>query len=420
MHLRRIVGGFVISTRSAKISIVLGLLLVVVVAAVWILVRVFGVQNSIATSSELSSVEAEEGTHKVSQHFSEETKKTVVEATVATFELGPIEDFWELCVPEEFPDDPDAAFSFSLGLELSEECQEGFETYMFTRNPFLWRTGRSTTKFSFLVLDESMNFERVLGDPAGDLERIIEALGRPECRLEEGVGVNWELKEACHADAFLNYAEFRHFCSGDRAGIFWHSWPGRKSLTDGQWHKLVWQTLQEVNWLDDKCDAFGEFGKLDLAFELDRETYPEEFAWLAAFTEQRSKAKFTLDTLQELAARLGDEAAALLDTGQFFGSFVSLFASDPWKQIDSKEPLSKERLQGVMDLVIRLEQEEINFNWEWLVEHLCSTDEEDTDSQEPSCRTVINELYFEDMVSGPTLEAVSKFEQVAIELDVYE
>ena len=317
----------------------------------------------------------------------------------------------------DLPDDFDAAWSFSLELELSEECQEGFETYMLTRNPFLWRTGRSTTKFSFLVLDKPMDFERVFDDPAGDLERIIESLGRPVCRLEEGVGVNWELKETCHADAFLNYAEFHKFCRDNYSHIYWNSWPGRKPMTDSQRYKLEWQRLQEMHWLEERCE---EFGELDLALEPDRESYPEEFAWLAAFTEQRSKAKFTLDTLQELSARLGDEAAALIDTGQFFGSFVSLFASDPWKQINSKEPLSKERMQGAIDLVIRLEREEIKFNWEWLVEHLCSTDEDDADLQEPSCRTVINELYFEDMVSGPTLEAVSKFERVAIELDVYE
>lgn len=427
MHTRRNIGGLPISTRSAKIWALIGLLLLVVVAAVWILLRVSGVQNSTLTSSKRSSVEAEVGTYQILQL--EETKKTADEAASVVFELGPIEDFWELCVPQEFPEDLDAAWSFGLQLELSKECQEGFETYMFTLNPFLWRGSRSGAKFSFLVLDEPMNFERVFGDPAGDLERIVEALARPECRLEDGVVVNWELKETCHADAFLNYAEFHYFCHDNNVNIFWDSFPSFKDLTNSQRYKLEWQTLQEMNWLKDQCDEVR-----NSVPELGSESYPEEFAWLQALWDQRSEFVkqedsggfgtnsylAVIDTLRELAARLGDESAALLDTGQFFGSFISVLASDPWKQINSKESLSKERLQSAIDLVIYLEQENIDFNWEWLVEHLCSNDKDDADSQELSCRAVINELYIEDMVSGPILEVVSKFEQVAIELGVYE
>lgn len=93
----------------------------------------------------------------------------------------------------------------------SEECQTALETHINSINPYLWGATDENRQFNFVETDPPLTFERIFADPLGDLARVQDALSRPECLLT-GDQTNWELKETCHADAFLNFALFNRFC----------------------------------------------------------------------------------------------------------------------------------------------------------------------------------------------------------------
>lgn len=74
--------------------------------------------------------------------------------------------------------------------------------------------------------------------------------------------------------------------------------------------------------------------------------------------------------------------------------------------------------------------EEIEFDWEWVVRHICvpvelsPADAEEMGVGEPteikSCREIVHELRQLDIKFRPMLDTLDKFEQVAIELEVYD
>lgn len=100
----------------------------------------------------------------------------------------------------------------------SEECRIALETHINGINPYLWDRTIDPTPFALVVLDEPFTFERVFADPSGDMIRMQDAMSRPECLLK-GDERNWELKETCHAESFLNYALIHHFCFDQRAFV---------------------------------------------------------------------------------------------------------------------------------------------------------------------------------------------------------
>ena len=98
----------------------------------------------------------------------------------------------------------------------NEECSTAVERHIYAINPYLWGKENETwgkhRAFAFVNIDNPLTFERIFTDPTGDLARVQEALARPECQLGTDAEPNWQLNEACHADAILNYALVTRFC----------------------------------------------------------------------------------------------------------------------------------------------------------------------------------------------------------------
>lgn len=338
----------------------------------------------------------------------------------------------------------------------SEECREALESHVGTINPYLWGNYSFwyQRQFSFVVIESPLTFDRIFTDPSGDFAKVQDAMSRSECLLENGTTMNFELRQTCNADALLNYALLNRYCffgeTGSRTYV-------EKNLTPDQSNEMWTQDLEEL-WVRTKCKEF------DSELELTEDRYPELTKLLSSLANRKSlrftllkhqrsifpertyseilPASFWISALIEMAARLGDEAAALTsesafqDEGRYLGRFRELEFNPTWREIRQKEEPSQDRLIQTFHFLSIVESMDIEFNWESLVRHLCeppyphhkldprtagSYAEWQEESAEPkSCRAVINELYIDGDLSDSVLELIEKFENIALELDVYD
>lgn len=379
--------------------------------------------ETISRVSQLNTSEVADNSNVVDPQLE---RTTPIETTTESFVASSSADVWEICGRAELPIDQEsvASFDFDQYIELSDDCIAALEDRLFTMNPFTWRG--YAPAFSFFELENPLTFERIFSDPDGNLQRIILAMNDPECLLENGTKVNWALKERCHAEAFMNYAEFYHVC-------FRHgSSPTRTWLAPRTAKTFVqkWKEMLEEHWIKQQCNKF------DSTIAI-HESHPEQFETLVAmgmpeFDESKEtlrehyptdfqKKHFVYNTMIEFAARLGDQSAALTYKGQPYGQLSGLFSSEPWNtiQIAYDDP-SRERVEQALDFISLLEPFKVQFNWEWLVEHMCYRSDDDESDNPVSCRDIVYDMHTVDQVEGRQLELVNKFEQVAIELGVYE
>ena len=335
----------------------------------------------------------------------------------------------------------------------SIECQTALETHMNAVNPyhFLWSgPWDRDSPIHFVVLDDPLTFERVFADPTGDVDRMQDALSRPECLLT-GNDTNWELKETCHADALLNYALINTLCFNRFDSVFRAS--GVHYAPDDhptpEQDRLMWKQDFEDAWVDAKCMG------LDPELKLDSDRYPVLYEFARPVSEFESEERKISALLVELAARLGDDTAGLTNSdpyrnyppgngykyGRFskvlakysFGSLIE-FGAFMRKYRPSDEPtelsLKAFSFLTIMDAPKSNTGEDIEFDWEWVVRHICvpvelsPTAAEEMGADEPteiqSCREIVHELRQLDIKFRPVLDTLDKFEQVAIELGVYE
>ena len=371
------------------------------------------------------------------------------------FPVGSVE---EACALNEFPSYWVAYEKGTRGevqnraLE-SVECQTALENSIKTSNPYLWN-GRTHEQraFAFVELDEPLTFERIFSDPAGDLARVQDALSRPECLLK-GEKKNWELKEICHAESFFNYALINHLCFD---GGYWRrNWPVYYSAEDNptlEQDRVMWKQSLEVSWLGEKCE------QLDTTLKI-TEIHPSllELMPHRNFSDDDAMRFHTEDLLTKLAARLGDDAAGLTERrlgfgppggGGQYGKFAELLVSEEWQSLIkagatwraydtqwSVKELSMENFLRAFNLLARFDNtsreqhDEIQFDWQAVVQHLCvPTYERPVDEEQmgikrveySTCKEVVHEIRQKGIIFPPLVKMLDKFEQVALELDVYE
>ena len=323
----------------------------------------------------------------------------------------------------------------------SEECRDALEAHIKSLNPYLWMQGQSANQFALVKLENPLTFERVFADPDGDFDRVRDALSRPECLLKNGT-VNWELNEECHADAFLNYALINRFCFDDGVDDRERAYYEREDNPTPEQDRLMWKQSLEDTWVREKCERVNETLSLEHHLEL--------YETILTFHDDQDRLRPSSNViLIELAARLGDNAAGLTksfignpwfaqdsqhENGYKYGRFAELLGSDAWKQeqfVAKKEPNS-ERFEEVITLLTFLEarrpdpRDEIEFDWEWIVQHFCTPPYQksawdDEESAEPkSCQEIVHEIRQRDIKFAPLVSTLDKFEQLALELDVYE
>ena len=336
----------------------------------------------------------------------------------------------------------------------SDECRTALEAQMSANNPQHFLVSGLPYSFSLaelVILEDPLTFERIFADPTGDLLRVQDALSRPECLLT-GDETNWELQENCHADALLNYAFVNLFCFGegienrirpvDKGKDY--SNPYREHLTPEE-DRMLWKQDLEDSWVVAKC------GALDPTLDFTTEHHPELHALVMSWRNvpENSFSKGAVTLLVELAARLGDEAAGLsqtdfsLDTigdnfrgeGYMFGRIYNLVGNGDWSWVFKEEP-SADRFLEAFHVLARLDspksdhRDEIDFDWELVTRHLCEPPYfEDTsfsgpklveDVEHSSCKEIVHEIRQKGITFPPLVKVLDKFEQIAIELDVYE
>lgn len=368
-----------------------------------------------------------------------------------------INDIWKTCLVGEVPTDNEGEFfSFFTDLELSSECLALLSTHVLSINPFTHHMMRKKIvgrvqvpnhgiEFSLVILDNPMTYERLFSDPDGDFARIEDALTRNEClTTNENLARN-DLKEICHADAFTNVAALIEFCHDSFDAIDYvkqavdqyHGVQTQQEMIDKTWKGFV-----ERRWVAQQCR------RINWVVDLDLSSDPRQFELLLAIGDperidpddnrvdldnllrkqglyERRERDVLYRTLLEVGARLGDDAAALTDEGLYKGRFSDLFASQSWRDLSSVQNPSESRLQLVVDFIVALEEDETDFDWEWLVTHICAPQEFRTItsaeiSKPRSCRDVVNSLYNNlESTSEHQFEILKEFERVAIERDVY-
>ena len=161
---------------------------------------------------------------------------------------------------------------------------------------------------------------------------------------------------------------------------------------------------------------------------------------------QSNEERVGNQVLIELAALLGDDPAGLTqptfdidgwyrEDGYKYGRFSRLLTSTEWGEFEEKKPPTTDRFLQIfhtlaMVSVRRLDpRDEIKFDWEFVARHLREPPYEESklyyreDEESPelqSCKEVVHELRQRDLKFAPLLQELDKFEQVAIELGVYE
>ena len=372
-----------------------------------------------------------------------------IEEACRLHELPPYED-WDQYGEDSNKEDP------LTPLLASEDCKTVIEKHVVALNPYIWEHISTHLQFALFEIDKPLTFERIFDDPSGDFARVQDALSRTECLLEKGTKINLELKESCHADALMNYALFNRFC---------YYWERVMSPSYRRMHRpdlttekstSMWKVSLKERWVKQKCQEF------DPDLKLSEDKYPNLTKLLSSFEDSRSLGNHLIrvarrrhpefadpeDTLPpnglisnliELAARLGDDAAALTrmqfeEQGMSLGRFRGLLAKPVWTSLRTKSEPSQERLRQTFDLLPILASSNFEFNWDPLVRHLCeppfaksnhpnslSDTEEREDSTDPqSCRAVINELYMDGDLTDSELELIDQFERTALKLDLYD
>ncbi|MXZ55769.1 MAG: hypothetical protein F4077_11175 [Gammaproteobacteria bacterium] len=441
------------------------------VTAIVVCVLLFGIEHS---AREASSGAEGESTVDVSSATSNTSSAvprvhTSPQLPRLDFPIGSIE---EACGLNDFPprvgyydyedhetiawtNNPFNAEGDWLALE-SEECREALEKHLNTVNPYLWGATPRNLPFAFVVLENPLTFERIFADPSGDLHRIQDALSRSECLLEQGTEINWDLKESCNADAFLNYAMINRFCFAEGTrnrsqSMFW----AEDDPTPEQ-DRFMWRQELEEAWIESKCEELDSTLELtehhselyQLVMSLRDPTKP----WANALTFAKQKDpnvksnEWATEVLIELAARLGDDSAGLTqrfvtrgpakhsywEEGHKYGRFADLITSEAWREFASKKKPNADRFLQSFQMLAMVDSqradplEEVQFDWEWVVRHLCSPPDDESEWQEEenselqSCQEVVHEIRQAGINFPPVLAAIDKFEQVALELGVYE
>ena len=380
------------------------------------------------------------------------------------FPPGSVEEACELndFMPYHY-DGPGNPFDWVFSALESSECRSALENYINSINPYLWGRTYKNDDFlhpmQFVVLEEPLTFGKIFADPDGDFVKVQDALSRPECVLQ-GEESNWELKETCHADALLNYALMKRFCFNDgvryrKRTLYWEE----DNPTPEQ-DRFMWKEVLENQWVRAKCEEFSP--KLNLTAE----QFPELTKLLLALSDLEEPTD-SVTSLIDLAARLGSEAAGLTtgevnpfhnlwytESGYVHGRFSWLLTSDAWDEfIAPNEPPSVDRFLRTFKMLALASarrpdpRDEIKFDWELVARHLCEPpyhQKEWYDEQielfksspewaadllvafrekydnPKSCQEIVHELRQSELNIAPVHRALDKFEQVALELGVYE
>lgn len=335
--------------------------------------------------------------------------------------------------------------------QISNECFSAFGEYVKREEKVLGLSSIS----QLLILDNAMTYERVFRDPRGDRARVLEALSRPECQFADGELIRWELKETCNADAFANYVNFLKVCQYQGYLSRWIALTkDDQARFETDFDRDPWENLGQENriflikkhiehaWAHEECKSSGLPNLEFESFAADRELYQmlelvgrrvgerDPDLPKSNIAEPSNKAELAKLFLIAIAARLGDEWAR----HEYFGS--DRWRLDSWdRYVQSEHPWRSqtkifERFHNSMpsvgqvidavELVLALEDDKVEFDWQYLVNELCEYHVEEAGTS-TNCQTAIELLdqSWDPVTYQRHLSVLSKFRAIALELDVY-
>ena len=423
-----------VKTRSLRYVLWVG---AGVVSLLIVLALVLIDQGFITTSapdlneSELPQTEVQTVAENATRVQDEPEEVTVEEIGLAVSSRDIPDDVWELCGRDAWPKDYENGRSVIEKFEFSEECQIALEEHILQSNPLVF----SSDEFSFVLQDNPMTYYRAFSDPAGDLEKIMDALSRPECLLEDGVVANWELKDSCHAEAFTNYAAFY--------GAHYQS-PTSESLLTVKYPEV----FDKVPWLlTEHWESYFKLRTLeqiirkqnyDASLEFSAKNYPSQFQQVISFGESREQdlrrggeykdedqAYILYRTLLLFGARLGDVDTTFRLTSHFDEKLAAYFIEhqpwlENWDEPDRNRIPSESQLLKALNIIDSVADTDVKLDWDGLVKRVCKPDLVQGVSSHPSCQTLISDVLKKlDPTEDRKLKALDQFERKAIELGLY-
>ena len=326
--------------------------------------------------------------------------------------------------------------------KLSEECMNVLDAYLLQK-PL------SEELLSWIEFPNALTYASIFRDPVGDLERVFAVLERPECRLEEGEGFRLDLTESCDAAAIARFSQFLKVCrfGGDPTTLdqffFAHRFlfvdPNRSMLQDNRQAespkelemKYLSSSGLESRWKSERCKVLNDSSLL-----LNPSRDARQVARLQELSQRwHIRATVHLDdytwnlihlrVLESLANRLGAEEAFSSTSTPFSPNVNNEWDQhirstrpwlEPWKQLMRFPNRRQSTLLGI-DLVLGLQDVGAKFDWDHLVDLMCSRNAEDTST----CQEVIDEIKKSTEWSEVRkLQALDEFETRAIQLGLYD
>ncbi|MCY3883388.1 MAG: hypothetical protein OXG24_00570 [Gammaproteobacteria bacterium] len=297
---------------------------------------------------------------------------------------------------------------------------------------------------SWISIPNRLTYGRAFKNPQLDRSRVLEALQKKECRLEDGETVRWDLSESCHADAFANLSVFLWACNkhGGPANpsdyvvdmsIFAHREFSSPEYYMRILHRKIVRIL-EKHWVGDQCSRYElsqmRFDKLQ-----------DQAQWQLLHSTAERLGEFwrpsdvpEIYVLKSMAARLGDVSTAEI----YNGPSSDGTKDDSWtKHMDKEWPWkftllwfdqytfnsgnshvdTVERLKMGISIATSLQKSGLEFDWNHLVRKVCTPEK----PEETACKTAIEEL-------DPTfewhqeieLQVLEKFKSVSRKLNLYD
>lgn len=320
--------------------------------------------------------------------------------------------------------------------KLTAKCKNAVDEYF--ENLPLENSGTT-----WITLPNRLTYGRAFKNPKLDRNRVLQALQKKECRLEDGETVRWDLSESCQADAFANLSVFLWPCSKYGSPINTPDYLvdmsqyADREFTEPEHynrilHKKVMRIL-EKHWFIGQCSRHEQS---DIQF--DEEQYRVLISIAKRLGEVWDEASGVPETyvLKSLAARLGDNSTAVLYSGPSSlakGNSWTKHINEmwPWNDVIQRIrggaqtldeffggiPRTGERLKMGIFVAVSLQKSGLEFDWNWLVKTVCKR----RNSEEPTCQSAIGDL-------KPTLEwdqeseiqALNKFESTSRDLGLYD
>ena len=320
--------------------------------------------------------------------------------------------------------------------EISDQCQIAVDSF-FAKVPLEF------SDTTWISIPNRLTYGRAFEDPVGDRKRVFEVLDREECRLENGEKIRWDLKKSCHADAFANFSVFLWACNQQRdleklaASLVDLS--DTEQPTENlqrQERRLKIQTVRflETRWLNERCTKH-DWSDLRIDTRPDSAEYKSLRTIAKHLGETWAQSTSVPETfiLKALAARFGDESAALLYNPWsrhteavswdkhihkvWSWSSNQLFGPSTLQQVFHEEPGTEERVQMGISMAVSLQKSGLDFEWNTLVRKVCTLKQPD----EATCQSAIDELKRTlAWDNHDELQALDKIESISMELGLYD